>query len=143
MKILSKTFHQLSNDELLAMYKLRSDVFVVEQICVYPDPDLTDKEATHILGFEGKELSAYARIYLNNTAHIGRVIVSENHRNKGLAKNIMRFAIDWLVQNSKHQKIEISAQVYLTNFYKKIGFEPIEKMYLEDGIPHLKMVYQL
>ncbi len=143
MKLISKTFDQLSNDELLAMYKLRSDVFVVEQICVYPDPDLTDKEATHILGFEGEELAAYARIYLNNTAHIGRVIVSENHRNKGLAKTIIRFAIDWLVQHSKRQKIEISAQVYLTNFYKKIGFEPIEKMYLEDGIPHLKMVYQL
>ena len=58
MKLISKTFDQLSNDELLAMYKLRSDVFVVEQICVYPDPDLTDKEATHILGFEGEELAA-------------------------------------------------------------------------------------
>ncbi len=143
MKIFSKTFHQLSNDELLAMYKLRSDVFVVEQICVYPDPDLTDKEAVHILGYEGEEFAAYARIYMNHTAHIGRVIVSENHRNKGLAKEIMQFAIDWLEQQSNHQKIEISAQVYLTNFYKKIGFEPIEKMYLEDGIPHLKMVYQL
>lgn len=143
MKLISKTFDQLSNDELLAMYKLRSDVFVVEQICVYPDPDLTDKEATHILGFEGEELAAYARIYLNNNAHIGRVIVSEIHRNKGLANTIMRFAIDWIVQHSNHEKIEISAQVYLTNFYKNLGFEPIEKMYLEDGIPHLKMVYQL
>lgn len=143
MKIFSKTFDQLSNDELLSMYKLRSDVFVVEQICVYPDPDLTDKEAIHILGYEGEEFAAYARIYMNHTAHIGRVIVSKKQRGKGLATAIMQFAIDWIVQHANHEKIEISAQVYLTNFYKNIGFKPIEKMYLEDGIPHLKMVYQL
>lgn len=136
-------FNTIQQNDLLAIYKLRSDVFVVEQKCVYLDPDQTDIDSIHAIGTLENEIAAYARIYMDHAAHIGRVIIHENYRGKGLAKQLMLESISWIKEQTQYEKIEISGQVYLSRFYQSIGFKIEGAMYLEDGIPHLKMVYQL
>ena len=138
-----KKFDAIQQNDLLAIYKLRSDVFVVEQKCVYLDPDQTDIDSIHVIGTLENEIVAYARIYMDKTAHIGRVIIAENYRGKALAKQLMLACISWVENNTEFKEIEISGQVYLSRFYQSIGFKVEGAMYLEDGIPHLKMVYQL
>lgn len=138
-----KKFDAISRNDLLTIYTLRSNVFVVEQKCVYLDPDLTDLDSTHVLGKLDGKIVAYARIYMDTVAHIGRVIIDEKCRGKGLARQLMLDSIDWIKENTDYQMVEISGQVYLSQFYKSIGFKIDGNMYLEDGIPHLKMGYQL
>jgi ElaA protein len=113
MNLEFKRFGELHQKELLEVYKLRSDVFVVEQKCVYLDPDQTDVDSIHVSGKTKGDLAAYARIYIDQTAHIGRVIVDENHRGKGLAKQLMLECISWIKHNTQFKEIEISGQVYL------------------------------
>lgn len=141
--IIPKSFEELSRVEMLEIFKLRTEIFVVEQQCIYPDHDFTDLDAIHILGITDNQLASYARIYLDQDAHIGRVIVNKQHRNRGFAREIMQYSINWISQNTKHKKISISAQVYLSDFYRKLGFDAKGSMYLEDGIPHIAMTYQL
>lgn len=143
MNILFLPFDQLTSQQLLSLYKLRSDVFVVEQKCIYPDPDITDIDAVHVLMEDTGLMAAYARIYFDGSAHIGRVIVSESHRQKGISKTLMNACIDWIKTQEKSTSIKLSAQVYLSDFYTKLGFNIKGSMYLEDGIPHLEMSYQL
>lgn len=145
MDITIKTFDALSNKELYSLLKLRSAVFVVEQECIYQDLDGKDDKALHVLGKIGDEVVAYLRLfrpgaYFENAA-IGRVVVANAHRKKGFAKTLMQTAIHHLTDEMGVTKIELSAQVYLKEFYNDLGFLEKGTSYLEDGIPHIKMVY--
>lgn len=145
MQIEIKSFSELNCTELYTILQLRSEVFVVEQNCVYQDIDGKDQKAIHILGIVNKELVAYLRIfkpgdYFEN-ASIGRVVVHSTQRKKGFAKEIMEASITFLLEEEKVSKIELSAQLYLEKFYKDLGFKPISASYLEDGIPHIRMVF--
>jgi len=141
-----KSFAQLSNFELYAMLKLRSDVFVVEQNCVYPDLDDKDLHADteHLLYFNGEVLVGYARCLAPNVsfadaASVGRVVVAGDARGHGLATAIMQAAIATCHAQWPEKVIVIGAQTYLQDFYTRLGFSPISPAYDEDGIMHIDM----
>ena len=144
MEIQVKTFEELTTTELYAMLRLRSEVFVVEQDCVYQDIDNKDQKALHVLGYVGEELAAYTRIfdagrYFDNPS-IGRVIVKETYRGKNLGHKILRASIETVETRFGNQVIEISAQTYLEKFYSDHQFRSTGDTYLEDGIPHMRMI---
>jgi ElaA protein len=145
VQFITKTFDALSNLELYHLLKLRSEVFVVEQNCVYLDIDNYDVGALHVLGFQDEELVAYARLlpkgYYHQEAGIGRVLTSLNSRHLGFGKLLMEQAISETCLHFNTNEIVISAQLYLEKFYTQLGFKTEGTSYLEDDIPHIKMRY--
>jgi len=122
--------------------KLRADVFVVEQDCVYPDIDDLDLEADHLLLFEEEQLIACARIFKpkeNGFAVIGRVACHIKFRKKGFGHELMKAAHKHILQQYNTTRVEISAQCYLIKFYESHAYQTIGMQYLEDDIPHIKM----
>ena len=142
-----KKFSELSIEELYQILRLRSEVFVVEQDCVYQDLDNKDQISVHIFIKEKNEIVAYTRIFKSGDYYknpsIGRVVVSKKDRGKELGKKIMISSIDDIQENLKGDKIELSAQKYLDKFYKDLGFYKIGEDYLEDGIPHQRMIKEI
>lgn len=143
LKVTFKSFSELTTKELYNILRLRSEVFVVEQQCIYQDIDNKDHRAIHICGYKNGALVAYTRVfqpgeYFRATA-IGRVVVEKNSRQFGFGREIMKKTLDYLVLNKLDERITLSAQEYLTAFYKDFGFAIVGKGYLEDGIPHIKM----
>lgn len=136
-------FNELNLQQLYDLLQLRSEVFVVEQDCVYQDIDDNDQISAHILGYDNQVLVAYARILPPNTyfkeASIGRVIVKQTHRKLNYGHKLMDYAIDYLRTTHPNEVIKISAQQYLTKFYTAHGFVAKGEGYLEDGIPHIAM----
>ena len=129
--------------ELYQILQLRSEVFVVEQNCVYQDIDGKDHKAIHLLGETGGKIVAYARLfgkgdYFDETS-IGRVVVSAASRDKKYGHDLMRAAIDAIFEIFGETGIAISAQLYLKKFYESHGFEAQGEPYLEDDIPHIRM----
>ncbi len=141
-----KHFSELSLDELYDILKLRSEIFVVEQNCIYNDLDDLDKEADHQLLRRNGEIIAYARLLKPGTRFaeysIGRVVVKHSERGNGLGIRLMEEARKYMVNNWGASKIKVSAQKYLRKFYENLGFEVTTEEYLEDGIPHIGMTYQ-
>ena len=142
--MLVKTY-RLDNFSPIHLYqylKLRADVFVVEQNCVYPDIDDLDLEAEHLLLFQDEQLIACARIFKpakNGSAIIGRVASHIKFRKKGFGHELMKAAHKYILQQYHTTSVEISAQCYLIKFYQSHGYQTIGMQYLEDGIPHIKM----
>ncbi len=144
---ITKTFYELDTEDLYQILRLRSEVFVVEQDCVYQDLDNKDQNAIHLYYKENDQIVAYTRIfkagdYYENPC-IGRVVVSKKNRGNDLGKKIMIDSMEYIKQNIKGEKIELSAQKYLDKFYKDLGFYKIGEDYLEDGIPHQRMIFDL
>jgi ElaA protein len=138
-----RSFESLSTNELYDILRLRSEIFVVEQNCVYLDLDGKDKLALHLFGeFEGK-IVAYSRLFEPGisfeNASIGRVVVDVNYRNRKWGHDLMREAIDVIKNHFGESKITIGAQLYLKKFYESHGFVQTSEMYLEDDIPHIEM----
>jgi len=139
-----KSFDELNINELYDLLKLRSEVFVVEQNCVYQDIDDKDIKGTHFFGQDGSDLIAYLRVMevgvlYPNYISIGRVVVKQTHRNKKLGNEILAKAIDFCRKKFPKTPIKISAQTHLKSFYNQLGFEFKGEAYLEDGIPHCAM----
>ena len=148
MKIHIKKFQELTVDETYNILKLRSEVFVVEQNCVYQDLDGKDERAMHLFYKKENEMIAYTRIfqkgdYYPENPSIGRVVVSKKERGKEIGKSIMKESILYIKNNYKSKSIELSAQKYLDKFYNELGFYRVGEDYLEDGIPHQRMLYDL
>lgn len=143
IKFKIKRFNELSLSELYEVLKLRSEVFVVEQNCVYLDIDGKDEKALHVLGMFGEELVAYARIFKPGDyfeeASIGRVLVKQIYRNKKWGYDLMNEAIRATATVLNETQITISAQLYLQQFYENVGFVRTSDEYLEDAIPHIEM----
>ncbi|TAI47578.1 GNAT family N-acetyltransferase [Flagellimonas allohymeniacidonis] len=144
MNILVKTFAELSRDELYELLRLRCEVFVVEQNCPYQDLDNKDQKALHVLGRDKNALVAYTRIfgpgdYAENTS-IGRVVVAPHGRKHGYGKKIMEASLNEAQKRFPKCPVELSAQTYLIKFYNDLGFSAIGEEYLEDGIPHIRMI---
>ncbi|MEJ2583591.1 MAG: GNAT family N-acetyltransferase [Robiginitalea sp.] len=146
MQIIVKTFQELDIEELYKLLQLRSDIFVVEQDCVFLDPDDKDQSALHVLGWKGRELVAYARIFgpgeYFEQASIGRVAVKKSFRGRGYGVQIMQESIKAVKGHFGTTDIALSAQKYLEQFYRDLGFSTEGKEYMEDGIPHVRMVLQ-
>jgi ElaA protein len=137
------SFPELSPALLYAYLQLRSEVFVVEQNCVYQDLDGQDQHALHVLVLENNQVMACARILPKNTNYpeisIGRVIVAMDYRGKNIGHALMEYCIDQIAAIYGKEEIVLSAQAHLQDFYKKHNFVPVGVTYLEDGIPHIKM----
>ena len=144
MEYLVKNFSELTTTELYKILQLRSEVFVVEQDCVYQDLDFKDQKSLHVFGVNNNNIVAYTRIfkpgdYFDN-ASIGRVVVDALERKYGYGHDVMKASIQAIKDNFKVDKITISAQVYLKNFYESHQFKQVGTSYLEDGIPHIEML---
>lgn len=144
MTIEIKAFNELTLNSLYEVLQLRAEVFVVEQNCPYQDVDGKDQKAMHILGYHKEQLVAYTRVfkpgYYFDNASIGRVVVKENARQYGFGKDIMKASIAFIVDTLDLSTIELSAQTYLKKFYNDLGFQEIGEGYLEDDIPHIRMI---
>ncbi len=144
LTIITKTFSELSTLQLYAVLQLRSEVFVVEQDCVYQDIDDKDQKALHVIGLKNEKIIAYTRIFKPGNyfpkASIGRVVVAKNERAYGYGYQIMEDSIQTIKKRFNQTTIKISAQTYLKDFYNTLGFQQVGDSYLEDGIPHIAMV---
>ncbi|MEG0829405.1 MAG: GNAT family N-acetyltransferase [Anaerovoracaceae bacterium] len=145
MKIIIKTFDELTSNELYQILRLRSKVFVVEQECIYLDCDDNDRRASHLFVEDGGSIAGYLRIMdkgiVFDAMSIGRVVVRKEYRKNGIAKHMVRVAIKYITQYLHETIIKISAQQYLIEFYEDMGFAVVSPGYLEDGIPHIDMKY--
>ncbi|MCB2288274.1 GNAT family N-acetyltransferase [Clostridium sp. CS001] len=141
-----KKFNELTGQEVYEILKLRNEVFVVEQQCIYQDCDDKDKKAYHLFGEENGEIVAYLRILKKNISYneisIGRVLTNKTHRGRGLGKEMMLNAMEFIEKHLGEKTIRISAQQYLFKFYSNLGFVKVSEEYLEDEIPHIEMLYK-
>ena len=139
-----KNFGDLSPQELYKILQLRSEVFVVEQNCIFLDMDSKDDGCLHFMGFVNDELAAYTRLvppgYIYEEMSIGRVVTSPKHRSKGLGKELMQRSIELCKHYFGDGNIKIGAQCYLLKFYESLGFKIIGERYDEDGIEHVHMM---
>ncbi|MBL4676051.1 MAG: GNAT family N-acetyltransferase [Mucilaginibacter sp.] len=144
LRYIIKHFTELTTAELYALLRLRAEVFVVEQNCVYLDLDGKDQQSFHLLYYADDELAAYTRLVPAglsfNEISIGRVITSPRHRGTGLGKKLIDASIEGCYEKFGHQTIRIGAQLYLLTFYQSFGFVEQGEVYDEDGIPHIEMV---
>jgi ElaA protein len=138
-----RRFQELSTAELYDLLQLRSEVFVVEQNCVYQDIDGKDRKALHLIGEYDSKIVAYARLFKAgdyfDEASIGRVVVGTNYRDKKWGHELMTQAIRAVKAYFNTAEITISAQLYLQKFYESHGFVVTSETYLEDDIPHIQM----
>lgn len=143
MELKIKTFDELSVEELYKIYKLRTAVFVVEQNCPYQEVDDTDPEATHMWLEEDGMIKSYLRVFPvpgePRRARIGRVIAAE--RRKGLATRLLGYALELCEHAWECKEVYIEAQTYARELYEKIGFVQVGEEFLDDGIPHIPMLY--
>jgi ElaA protein len=140
-----KSFDTLTNEELYALLRLRSEVFVVEQHCVFLDMDDKDQHCWHLLGYKGPLLAAYTRLVPQGVVYpdypsIGRVVTSPQVRGEGMGRQLMLASIIQLEQLWGDSSIKIGAQLYLKSFYESLGFEVCGDVYDEDGIDHIPML---
>ena len=135
-------FKELTVKEVYEILKLRQDIFIMEQACLYQDIDGIDEYSLHVLAQSEDTLLAYARIIPNDETQIvklGRIIVHPDHRGMTLGKTLVEYTIQKAQQLFTPQHIHISAQTYLKRFYESLGFRSIGNSYDLDGISHIDM----
>lgn len=141
-----KKFNELRGEEVYDILKLRSEVFVIEQQCIYQECDGKDNKSYHLFAKENGQIIAYLRILEKGVSYneisIGRVLTDQKFRSKGLAKQMMLRAIEFIENCLNEKTIRISAQEYLLNFYSSLRFTKVSEGYLEDNIPHVEMLYK-
>ena len=143
LQLHKKSFQELTTEELYELLRVRSEVFVVEQNCVYQDMDGDDQQAIHLWLTVEEKVVALARVCPAGThmkeISIGRVITTE--RGKGYGKQIMLHAIDAAIEHFGATIIDIEAQEYARGFYESVGFRKSSETFMLDGIPHIKMTW--
>lgn len=139
-----KSFNDLSPLQVYDFMRLRSEVFVVEQNCVFLDADDKDQESLHLMGYRGDLLVAYTRLVpphvIYDIPSIGRVVTHSSVRRAGTGRALMQESIAQVYQHFGKLPIKIGAQLYLKSFYESLGFLTISDIYLEDGIEHIYML---
>ena len=139
-----KWFNELTTDELYELLRIRSEVFVVEQNCVYQDMDGDDQKSVHLWLTVAEKVVALARVCPAGThmdeISIGRVITTE--RGKGYGKQVMIHAIDAAIEYFGATRIDIEAQEYAKGFYEGVGFKQSSNTFMLDGIPQIKMTWE-
>lgn len=140
-------FRELDTLTLYALLKLRAEVFVVEQQCVYLDPDGKDAhpEAVHVMATaDDGALAAYLRILPAGLSYpqvsFGRVLTAPAWRGRGLGDPLVRVALTQIDARWPGADVQIGAQAHLQHFYGRHGFVPSSDPYLDDGIPHIDML---
>lgn len=139
-----KHFSELTTEELYHILRLRSEVFVVEQNCVFLDMDNKDLVCHHLMGWEEKQLLGYSRIlgpgisYVESS--IGRIVSSPAARGMGIGRELLAQSVQALYRLHGKGDIRIGAQYYLKDFYESFGFVQTGEIYSEDGINHIEML---
>jgi ElaA protein len=146
MNFETSAFHSLSLNDFYDIISLRIQVFVIEQNCPYQDLDGKDKKSFHVIGKDTKgEIKATARILPAGISYpevaIGRVVVAEEHRGTGAGHQLMNSCMEFIENQFGKVSVRISAQKHLEKFYNQHHFVSTGKEYLEDGIPHVEMLY--
>ena len=145
MTLHKKLFSELTTEELYELLRIRSEVFVVEQNCVYQDMDGDDQAAVHLWLTDQDRVVALCRVCPAGThmkeVSIGRVITTE--RGKGYGKRIMLAGIEAAKEHFGAPAIEIEAQEYAKGFYEQVGFRQSSDPFILDAIPHIKMTLTL
>ncbi len=139
-----KTFEQLTPFELYDILKLRVEIFSVEQKVLYNDLDDKDQKCVHLIVRDEDTIIAALRLVPQGVSYddatsIGRLVVDQNYRRRGLAREMIIMAIDEIKQRWSCDKITLSGQLYLKEFYESLGFETVSDVYLEDTLPHVKL----
>lgn len=141
-----KPFDYLTNKELHDIFRLRIDIFVVEQKCPYPEIDGKDPKSLHLMYKANDEIVAYARLLppgvSYNEASIGRVVTAKSQRGSGLGYKLLEQAVK-ATQSEYNQSIKIGAQAHLEKYYASVGFVKVSDVYLEDNIPHIEMLLDI
>ena len=145
LRWVTKSFTELNTNELYALLRLRSEVFVVEQKCIFLDVDNNDQKAFHTIGFIGDEVVATTRLFDKDIMYdgyqsIGRVVTATKHRGLSIGKALMQYSISECEKLFGKGPIKIGAQLYLKKFYNEQGFEQSGEVYIEDDIDHIPMV---
>ncbi len=145
------TFKELTTKNLYAILRLRQEIFIVEQQCAYQDCDNLDTIGWHLVGWQqsGEEDEAVAVAYLRvippatteQLPRIGRLLTHSTIRKRGIGAQLIKKALSQINLTHQESAVQISAQLYLVNFYEKYGFQPTSEAYEEDNIPHVEMVY--
>lgn len=129
-------FEGLSTRQLHDVLRLRSDVFVVEQECAYPEVDGRDPEAQHLLGTHDGRLAAYCRWYEEGGRIVlGRIVVAAASRGRGWGRALTREAL----RRIGDRPVRVHAQTRLDGFYRALGFTPVGPSYDDFGVPHVRM----
>lgn len=140
MKLVVKTYDELTKEELYKVLQARVAVFVVEQKCPYQELDGRDDESFHVF-YEDDDgaILAYLRAFMREpgVAQLGRVLTIR--RGSGLGGKVLKEGIEQVRKRFAPQKIYLEAQVYAKGFYEREGFEACGEEFLEDGIPHVAM----
>ena len=141
-----QTFSELSTQTLYDILKLRSDVFVVEQNCIFPDMDDLDTlpKTRHLFALQDNNVVAYARLLAEGVSYsgyssIGRVVVAPLNRKDKIGHTLMAHAIEETLNIWPSHPIKIGAQSHLERFYQSHGFITVSESYMEDGIEHYHM----
>ena len=136
-----KKYNDLSIDELYSILKIRQQVFIIEQACNYLDADGYDQKSMHLIAYKQNSIVAYMRIVnageIDNNISFGRILVHKKFRKRGIGHQLVMKGINFFAKN---ETIVMSAQCYLERFYNNLGFQKIGSEYLEDNIPHVKMI---
>lgn len=137
-------FDELTVDDMYEIAKSRFEVFVCEQkIWQEQDFDDKDKVCHHVMLKENGRVVAYSRIVPKGVAYdnvsIGRVLVLESHRRKGIAQEMMKACLCFIKENLDENIVVLSAQEYVKSMYESVGFKVISESYDEVEIPHVKM----
>lgn len=139
-----KNFDSLTPHELYAILRLRTEVFVIEQACIFQDMDNKDQHSYHLMGWENKNLVAYTRLVPPGISYqepsIGRVVTAPAARGSGIGKLLMEKSIEEIVKSYGKTPIRLGAQLYLKKFYESLGFKQVSDVYDEDGIDHIEML---
>ena len=144
LRWVTKTFPELSLNELYKILQLRQEVFILEQSCVYSDLDNKDQLSHHLMAWSGDTLAAYTRLIPYGLSYpdavsIGRVVITPGFRGKGLGYELMNRSIGGLYGLYGKQTVRIGAQSHLKSFYRQLQFEQTSEVYMDAGIPHIEM----
>ncbi len=139
-----RNFESLTTQELYSILQLRSEVFVVEQNCIFLDMDDKDQVSWHLMGWRDNALAGYTRLVPAGISFaepsIGRVVTSPRVRGTGLGVELMKKSIEESKKLFGDTPIRIGAQFHLKKFYESLGFTQSSEIYDEDGIDHIEML---
>ncbi len=137
-------FHALTPEDVYAILRLRSEVFVVEQNCIFLDADDRDQHCDHVLIKKGGKLVSCSRLVPPGLTYeemsIGRVVTHPSVRGMGVGKLLMEKSLQLIFERYGHGPVKIGAQYYLKRFYESFGFVQCGPIYDEDGIDHIPML---
>ncbi|MCB0280682.1 MAG: GNAT family N-acetyltransferase [Calditrichaeota bacterium] len=143
---IAKRIDQLNPRDLLDLLRLRQDIFIIEQRCIYPDIDSYDYLAVHFIGRRktDDQLIAYSRLLPGNSKYeypsIGRIVIAKEVRGQKLGQFLINESINYCQKLYPESAISIGAQLELETYYQQFGFKRCSEPYDDDGILHIDMI---